>query len=354
VAVEHQEVVDTATSATWLGGLKYSAGWVGAVFAAAGSLVGVVLAVGIVADLVTSGTPSGLVGGLVRLADGTFARSGTGLAGALVLGGNVLLVGFAGGLLLAGRGALLNASTRRGLNVIWDVIAFWPREAHPIAPPPYSQRAVRDLADRITWLLTTDPECRVVLAGHSQGSLICAATILRVRADLHPRIALLTHGSQLQYAYSRAFPGYLNAPYLRWLLRTLGDRWINLFRTTDPLGGPVLSWHRSPEEESARWQSARLTGTGVAQEEDDVDALGARRCGHDWRLLDPAVVDPSLRPWPGARRHSDFPRDPAWAVAVARLATALGVSPGPAAPPADGRAARPAAPPLRPRPPGSP
>src|SRR5215212_3583776 len=150
----------------------------------------------------------------------------SGVGNGLVVAGNVLLVGFAGGLLLAGRGAVLRPGARRVANVIWDVIAFWPRAAHPMAPPPYSQRAVRDFADRITWHLDHGGAERLLVAGHSQGTLISVAALLRVPQRLYGRIALITHGSQLQHAYSRAFPGYLNAPLLRWLLRRLDGRWL--------------------------------------------------------------------------------------------------------------------------------
>jgi hypothetical protein len=151
-------------------------------------------------------------------------------------------------------------------------------------------------------------------------------------------MALVTHGSQLQYAYSRAFPVYVNAPLLRWVLRALDDRWINLFRDTDPVGGPVLSWDRTPETEPRPWRSTRLTAEGVdVDAEDDVDDLGVRRCGPEWRLLDPAVVDPRRRPWRGSRGHSDMPLDEAWPAAVAAVwdpgPAPSEVSPGPAAPP---------------------
>jgi pimeloyl-ACP methyl ester carboxylesterase len=243
-------------------------------------------------------------------------RMGTDTSKPLVLIGNVLLIAFAGGLLLAGRGAVLRPGARRVANVVWDVIAFWPRAAHPMAPPPYSQRAVRDFADRITWHLEHGGAERLLVAGHSQGSLISVAALLRVPQQHYGRIALITHGSQLQHAYSRAFPGYVNAPLLRWLLRTLDGRWLNLYRDTDPVGGPVLSWHRSSEADGLPWTSTRLTGEGQETADDGIGAHGVRCCGREWRLLDPAVVDPRRRPWPGSRGHSDIPADVVWPYAV--------------------------------------
>jgi hypothetical protein len=290
--VDQARLLDPAAGGTWTGRLKYVVPRVGAVYAA----IGAVLCLGVVFEILPWEGADWLVGL-----------------------GTLLVVGLAVGLVLAGRGAVLRADARRTVNVVWDVIAFWPREAHPFVPPPYSQRAVRDLADRITWHLSREGGAeRVLVAAHSQGSLIAVAALLRVPRRHHSRIALVTHGSQLQYAYARAFPGYVSPPLLRWVLRTLDDRWINLFRDTDPVGGPVLSWDRSPETAAGPWRSTRLTADGVdAAAVDVVDVHGVRRCGREWRLLDPAVVDPERRPWPGRRGHSDMPRDEAWPDAVA-------------------------------------
>jgi hypothetical protein len=234
------------------------------------------------------------------------------LVGVLVAVGTGALGLFALALVAAGRGAVRSAAVRRGVNVLWDVVAFWPREVHPVVPPPYAQRAVADVTDRVVWLLTTGGAGRVVLSGHSQGSLLCVAAVAHLPRELRERVALITHGSQLQLAFPRVFPAAVPVALLRWVLRSLDGRWRNLFRDTDPFGGAVLSWARTPEEAGRPWSSDRLTAAGTERDEDGVDARGTRRCGADWRLLDPAVVDPQRRPWPGLRAHADHSADPAW------------------------------------------
>ncbi len=73
-----------------------------------------------------------------------------------------------------GRRAYKDASARRTIGILWDVGTFWPRAAHPFAPPCYAERAVPDLTWRIaTWTRTTGG--RLVLSGHSQGSVLAAA-----------------------------------------------------------------------------------------------------------------------------------------------------------------------------------
>lgn len=235
----------------------------------------------------------------------------------LVAVGTAALAVFAVGLLLAGRGAVLHPAVRRGVNVLWDVVAFWPREVHPVVPPPYSQRAVGDVAARVVWLLTSGGADRVTLVGYSQGSLICLAAVLHVPPALRPRVALLTHASQLRLAYARAFPRAVPVDLLRWTLRELPGRWRSLFRDTDPFGGAVLSWDRS--RDGGPLTSTRLTADGQRTGTDVLGPWGERRCGPEWRLLDPALVDPQERPWPGRRGHTDHTLDPVYPSALASL-----------------------------------
>ena len=63
-----------------------------------------------------------------------------------------------------------NARVRRTVGVIWDLATFWPRAAHPLAPPCYAERVVPELVHRATWLATE--QGGLVLSGHSQGSVL--------------------------------------------------------------------------------------------------------------------------------------------------------------------------------------
>ncbi|GIF13636.1 hypothetical protein FHX34_105754 [Actinoplanes teichomyceticus] len=119
---------------------------------------------------------------------------------------------------------------RRWLGVLWDVGTFWPRAYHPFAPPCYAERAVPDLQRRIRFL--RDTGARVVLVGHSQGSVLAAATLAQ---QPDPDTVLVTFGSPLTTLYGWGFPAYIN--------RTLCDRvrnpWLNFSYRTDYIGGPV-------------------------------------------------------------------------------------------------------------------
>jgi hypothetical protein len=315
--------------------------------------------------------------------------------------GTLVLIALAGALVTAGRGALRSQSKRRVLSVIWDVIAFWPHACHPFAPPPYSQALVLHFRDRIRWHLyggqppqvTTEeppkedvltramratgirrprglppiaeripagpPVTRVVVAAHSQGSLIALSSLLWLTADERRRVGLVTFGSQLQVMFPRAFPQYVSYALLESLLadEQFGSRWVNLYRETDPIAGPVLSWHHGsssstdamtscsfrpsddPDPEygptasadPAPWvptrdrveQSGRRVGAG---------RLGGpplwRRC--DWRLLDPTPapggdVTEQTGPVHVIHGHSDFFADPEYALAVAAVRALPGV-----------------------------
>ncbi len=156
-----------------------------------------------------------------------------------------------------------NPALRRVVGILWDVGSFWPRVAHPLAPPSYGERAVPELVDRVT-ALTAEPNSRVILSGHSQGSVLAAATIMQLPRNVAARVGLITHGSPLRRLYARHFPAYLDESVLRSVSAIVGGRWRNLYRETDPIGSWVL---HDPADES----------TGGP----DVDV----------RLLDPPTLD---------------------------------------------------------------
>jgi hypothetical protein len=140
-------------------------------------------------------------------------------------------------LLTMGRRAYKDASARRTVGILWDVGTFWPRAAHPFAPPCYAERAVPDLTWRMcTWTERTGG--RLVLSGHSQGTVLAAAAVWQLDADTRKRVALLTYGSPLHRLYGRWFPAYFGSAPLAALHGEL-DAWRNLFRDTDPIGGPI-------------------------------------------------------------------------------------------------------------------
>ncbi|MFI2240874.1 hypothetical protein [Streptomyces chrestomyceticus] len=145
----------------------------------------------------------------------------------------------AGVLLLAVMGwrAYRDRSTRRTVGILWDVGTFWPRAAHPFAPPCYAERAVPDLTWRMaTW--TENNDGRLVISGHSQGSVLAAAAVWQLDLVTRSRVALLTYGSPLERLYGRWFPACFGPEALTGLHREMDD-WRNLWRLTDPIGGPV-------------------------------------------------------------------------------------------------------------------
>ncbi|MEV3859200.1 hypothetical protein AB0J38_33440 [Streptomyces sp. NPDC050095] len=136
-----------------------------------------------------------------------------------------------------GRRAYKDPSARRTIGILWDVGTFWPRAAHPFAPPCYAERAVPDLTWRMaTWTRTTGG--RLVLSGHSQGSVLAAAAAWQLPPSVRKRVGLLTYGSPLERLYGRWFPAHFGPAALTTLHRQV-DCWRNLHRRTDPIGGPI-------------------------------------------------------------------------------------------------------------------
>jgi len=324
--------------AWWTARLKYVAHWIAVAVAAAGTLLTVAAVVEAVDDLVRAG---GHAADVVVCRPTDWWLDGLSDCRDLpgpdwVSVGTAALLLLGAGLVYLGRRAVGDSAVRRGACVVWDVVAFWPAAVHPFVPPPYSPKVIEDLRRRIAWHLGCCYElapgatctCRfpdrpasfVVLAGHSQGSMIAAAALTRLAEGCRSRVALLTFGSQLQIAYARAFPAYVNHPYLCWLQEeVVGGRWLSLYRETDPIGGPVLSWDRTDDRVDGAFRSRRLGGGAEPQRDEDDQLTGVRRCGPEWRLLDPEPADGLSVPRLAMRRHSFYTLDPAWDCALAAL-----------------------------------
>ncbi|MFE7806833.1 hypothetical protein ACFU51_19620 [Streptomyces sp. NPDC057430] len=183
-----------------------------------------------------------------------------------------------------GRRAYKDASARRTIGILWDVGTFWPRAAHPFAPPCYAERAVPDLTWRMSsWTRHTGG--RLVISGHSQGSVLAAAAVWQLPPVTRSRVALLTYGSPLERLYGRWFPAYFGPAPLRALYGTI-HCWSNLYRATDPIGGPV-----------------RVSASGEKPAVDNAPLLDPVAYG---RTPEHPLPEPILG-------HSDYQADPAFA-----------------------------------------
>lgn len=171
-------------------------------------------------------------------AAGTWPGPLPGLAEAVQALGSWLMGAMVVLLVALGRRAYRDAAARRTIGILWDVGTFWPRAAHPFAPPCYAERAVPDLTWRMcTWTERTGG--RLVISGHSQGSVLAAAAVWQLDPATRGRVALLTYGSPLERLYGRWFPACFGPGPLNALRREV-DCWRNLWRLTDPIGGPVM------------------------------------------------------------------------------------------------------------------
>ncbi|HEY0451048.1 hypothetical protein [Actinophytocola sp.] len=238
--------------------------------------------------------------------------------------GVVSLGVLAGALLRAVYNAARAPAAGRQLGVITDLASFWPREAHPIVPPCYAMKVAPELAARTVEHLRT-PGTRVVLTGDSHGSLLVAVAAARLLNSLNEperrRIGLVTVGSQLQWAYCRAFPAVLPFAALGTLAGELGTRWRSLCRGTDPLGGAVTTWGHQVYGSSLLGTGFRADGTSGPLAAATRGPTGALVLGLDHWLPDPAAGPIPGRRWtPGVQRHGNYQADPEWDRAIAMAA----------------------------------
>lgn len=238
--------------------------------------------------------------------------------------GVLTLGALAGGLLRAVYNAARAPSSARQLGVLADLACFWPREAHPIVPPCYAVKVAPELAARTVTHLK-DPGTRVVLVGESHGSLLVAVAAARLLNSLNEperrRIGIVMVGSQLQWAYSRAFPAVLPFSALATLAGELGTRWRSLCRGTDPLGGGVTTWRRQVVGDSLLGMGLRADGTSGPLAAAEPGPSGALVLGLDHWLPDPLQGPFPGRRWtPGLQRHWNYTADPEWDRAIAMAA----------------------------------
>jgi hypothetical protein len=238
--------------------------------------------------------------------------------------GVLALGALAGGLLRAVYNAARAPESGRQLGVLADLACFWPREAHPIVPPCYAVKVAPEVAARAVAHLA-EPGTRVVVIGESHGSLLATVAVARLLNSLNEperrRIGIVTVGSQLQWAYTRAFPAVLPFSAMGAFAGELGTRWRSLCRGTDPLGGAVTTWGRQVYEDSLLGTGFRADGTPGPLAAASRSPHGALVLGLDHWLPDPQPGPLPGRRWtPGLQRHGNYAADPEWDRAVAMAA----------------------------------
>ena len=148
-------------------------------------------------------------------------------------------------------------AVRRTIGVVWDIVTFWPRGAHPFAPPCYAERAVPLLVNRIEAL----PEHPLILAGHSQGSLLCAATVAQLSPQRRRLTFLLTYGTQMTRLYGRGFPAFFGPEGRQRLAVLLGGdpAGADEARGSGPRAGATCTG--APTCSAGRWPAPGTAGT---------------------------------------------------------------------------------------------
>ncbi len=259
-----------------------------AAFLLPGGALMVLAAVALGTGRLTAGPPGGpaaFAGGATEWVQGAVSF---GVTVGSWLGGLLLAA-----LVLVGQSAYRNRPMRQAVGVLWDIGTFWPRAAHPLAPPSYAERAVPQLVARV--VREADEGRAVLLSGHSQGSVLAAATVWLLPPRCRPRVALITHGSPLHRLYARYFPAHFGPAALADVERRV-VHWRNLWRCTDAIGGPV---HTAPG--------------------------GGGTVGFADPLPDPRSYDvpPGEALYPEVLGHSFYVLDPAYAAAAERAVRLL-------------------------------
>ena len=138
-------------------------------------------------------------------------------------------------LLTAGRAPRL-----KWLDYVADLVGFWPIRFHPLSGTSYRHAVVSGL-NKVLDDLGSEGR-RVVLVGHSQGSVL-AAWVTHERGDEakhgeKAKHALITCGSPLGALYAPFFPEHFKSSWFD-EVRSRSGWWVNTWRDTDPISAPI-------------------------------------------------------------------------------------------------------------------
>lgn len=227
--------------------------------------------------------------------------------------------------------------TRRSVARAWDVLTFWPRWFHPLAPPSYAASALPQLRThlrrrhRLEFAPKPGEENSVLISAHSQGTVLAVAAVARLDAQTRSRLALLTYGSPVRSLYGWFFPRFFDRREMEEVAKSLGGpseakpedpperryaRWRNLRRCTDPIAGTIFTDGDDRGNENC---------LGLAAEH-DTQADGSIRLNKvDWIVPDPyPAFSASGDPMPATRGHSNYDLDAPFESARCELFEALG------------------------------
>jgi hypothetical protein len=253
------------------------------------------------------------------------------------------------GLVSLGVVAFKTPALRRSVGILWDVASFWPRSSHPLAAPCYAERTVPDIVTFLSCERTDEPNGAIVLAAHSQGTVISAAVIAQLETydeqvppgeRLLPRLGFLSFGCVLRRLYGRYFPVYFGPAELNALQERLGGkrpRWRNLWRYTDYLGGQVTAGPppripSAPSPTPPSWECHRPDPPRYDRAPGDTCYSAAHRHSDFWAdgsgYFQESVVD-LVHQIEGAPAAGGSPGQPVGAAAPVRRRGPEPVRPGP-------------------------
>ncbi|WP_456789476.1 hypothetical protein [Cellulomonas sp. P5_C5] len=245
-------------------------------------------------------------------------------------------------------------SGQRPAGLLWDLICFLPRSAHPFGPPCYAERVVPELAGRVSSWLDDDsvaPEDRerrvVVLSAHSLGAVLAVATLFSRPPDKdRRRVALLTYGSQLRPYFGRFFPELLGPQVLgtdacrapRLVDRTpwpVPPDYSTRVRPGAPLGSGIAPLAERGPDEAARTLVAMLRSPGSAEPAwinlwRATDPLGMPAASDVPNYIDRAAEELDATAFVATvGTHGGYPRTTAYQRAFREVVARLGAPPPP-------------------------
>ncbi len=189
--------------------------------------------IGVLPSVVPLVTPIAGLLGMVGVAAAVIL--GEGKLGGPIFGLGVLLLQVAAAVVILSMLLGQFPAFREVMAKIGDLAGFWPVRDHPLAGTSYRYPVLAGIRLELD---QCGEAVRPILFGHSQGSVLCAWLLAHEPHRSGPQPVFVSAGSPIESVYAPLFPAYFTSG-LQVRVAGATEEWINFWRETDPLGGPI-------------------------------------------------------------------------------------------------------------------
>ena len=187
------------------------------------------------------------------------------------------------------RSARDDRQLRGTVGILWEVMGFFPRRFHPLAPPCYSERTVIELRNRVIEYTKADDDGGKIILAHSQGTMLTTAALLSLNGP-PPTIPApkqaVPKGSELDHLAFVTYGCMLERLFRRGMARPAAEA------VPGQPQGTNRAWSKRPERVG---DGGHATGVPNAERTNKVDELWPLHGLSRWPCLRAAPAEANAK-----------------------------------------------------------